>query len=343
MGLPRRRRPRGRRTDVTPVAIGVDVGGTKIAGALIGADGTATRESTIPTPHSAEGADPGAAATTSLVSELLASARADGRPIVAVGLGVPEYVTPDGSIASAEVLAWGPEDLDAMRSPVEVIVDSDVRCAARAEWVVGLGDRFDSFLFVSIGTGISHTFFLEDRLVAGHRGEAIALGEFPVDPDAALRADAPLTVESQASGRAIEQHLEACRSGGLTPASSDEVGVRAGRIVGAAIAAAVGLVDPQAVILGGGLGSSSGPYTESLIAEAERLLARRPHAPTAPPGARRSYATTRPTSWNGTARTFGVGASRSVGRAPSVATVPRCTCTTGSPRCRCRTSSPASA
>ena len=265
---------------MNPVAIGIDVGGTKIAGALVTADGTTSAETTIPTPRGAGGADPGAAATGALVQQLLASARADRQPVAAAGLGVPEYVTADGRIASAEVLAWRAGDLEAMRAGIDVVIDSDVRCAARAERAVGDGARFDSFLFVSIGTGISHTLVLGDRLVAGHRGEAIALGELPVDPDAALRADAALTVEAQASGGAIERYLAACRAVGRTPPPLAELASRAGRIAASAIAVAVGLVDPEVVILGGGLGSSPGPYSQALIAEAHELLARRPDGPT---------------------------------------------------------------
>lgn len=61
--------------------------------------------------------------------------------------------------------------------------------------------------------------------------------------------------------------------------SSDEASSRAGHIMAAAIVDAIGLVDPQVVILGGGLGSSSSVYTEALLAEADALLARRPNAP----------------------------------------------------------------
>ncbi len=270
---------------MNPVAIGIDVGGTKIAGALIGPDGSTTTACVVPTPRTGSGADPGAMATSNLVGRLLTEAEHAGLAVVGIGLGVPEYVTPDGRISSAEVLDWRPEDLDAMGAGIEVTVESDVRCGALAERVVGDGGGYASFLFVSIGTGISHTLSIGDRLLPGHRGEAIALGEFPVAADQAIRADAPLTVESQASGRAIEDHLTRQRSEqrsagpASSSASSDELAARAGRIVAAAIVAAVGLVDPEVVILGGGIGSSQGPYTESLIDEAGQRLARRPGAP----------------------------------------------------------------
>ncbi len=258
---------------MNPVAIGIDVGGTKIAGALVDADGRTSTVVTVPTPSGADGADPRGEATTSLVRSMLATAGAEGRTVTAVGIGVPEYVTPAGEIASTEVLAWHPGALDAIRSQVEVLIDSDVRCAARAERDVGGGNRFDSFLFVSIGTGVSHTLCLDGRLVTGHRGEAIALGEFPVDGALALRDDAPLTVEQQASGRAIELYS------GNSDSRLAEASSRAGRIMAAAIVSAIGLVDPEAIVLGGGLGSSSGAYTTALTTEAEVLLARRPNAP----------------------------------------------------------------
>ena len=51
----------------------------------------------------------------------------------------------------------------------------------------GLGRDHPGFLFVSIGTGISHSLVLDGRVWPGNRGEALAIGEFPVRPGLVLR------------------------------------------------------------------------------------------------------------------------------------------------------------
>lgn len=99
-----------------PIAIGIDVGGTKIAGALVETDGTVSNAAAVPSPRSVDGADPGAAATRSLIDGLMIVAAAEGRTMSAIGIGVPEYVTPAGEIASTEVLAWGADDLNVLGS-----------------------------------------------------------------------------------------------------------------------------------------------------------------------------------------------------------------------------------
>lgn len=264
---------------MSPVTIGIDVGGTKIAGALITADGTISHEHSFPTPRTPDGADPGATATTALIHDLLEQADDAGLSVAAAGLGVPEYVNRSGDITSSEVLAWRADDLTEMRSLVRLVIDSDVRCAARAELRFGHGRGVTSFVFVSIGTGISHTLVMNDQIWAGHRGEAIALGELPVHPAKALRPSAPLTVEQQAAGLAIELALSSDSSAEEAEIVAAEIGVRAGHIVGSAIVSTIELFDPELVVLGGGLGTSTGPFTEALISRADELLERRPGAP----------------------------------------------------------------
>lgn len=261
---------------MSPVTVGIDVGGTKIAGALIAADGTISHERSIPTPRTPDGADPGATATTALIRDLLQQADDAGLSVGAVGLGVPEYVNRSGEITSSEVLAWGADDLTETNSLVRLVIDSDVRCAARAELRFGHGRDVTSFVFVSIGTGISHTFVMNDQVWAGYRGEAIALGELPVHPANALRPSAPLTVEQQAAGLAIELALSSDSSAEVVAV---DIGARAGHIVGSAIVSTIELFDPELIVLGGGLGTSTGPFTEALISRAGELLERRPDAP----------------------------------------------------------------
>lgn len=253
---------------VTEVGVGVDVGGTKITGAMVTADGETLGLVRVPTPTTDQGADPRAAATVAMVDRLMSwpNDEADLR-VQGVGIGVPEYVTPDGAITSTEVLAWSDVEIRLKWAPLATTFDSDVRCGARAERDHGLGRDLAGFLFVSIGTGISHALVVDGMIWPGHRGEAIALGEFPVPAEQALRPDAPLTVEQQASGRALED------------LGDDQAHPRGGRLVAEALATVVRLVDPQAIILGGGLGSSRGPYAQALHARYRELAESRPNPP----------------------------------------------------------------
>ena len=263
------------------VAIGIDVGGTKILGALITDSGTALYEHRVTTPRGSLGADPGGRAVKDIAEHLLAVAHDADIDIVAIGMGVPEYVTPAGTISSRDVLDWGtPDTALAGLSVSRIVIDSDVRCAAWAEQQFRGGKELDSFLFVSIGTGISHTLMIDGKLWTGARGEAIALGELPINPTLALLPSAPLTVERQASGRAIEvaelalsQHL------GAGQVDTADLHDRAGRIVGDALSTAVYLFDPAAVVLAGGLGLSAGAFSDAVQHRFKHLTAGRESPP----------------------------------------------------------------
>ncbi|MCY3642512.1 MAG: ROK family protein [Acidimicrobiaceae bacterium] len=261
-------------------AVGVDVGGTKIAGAVVTADGETRDEETVATPPGDD--DRSASATLGLIDRLVLRAGTQGLDIRRAGVGVPEYVTPQGRVTSAAVLP-AMRDLPVVsESGLPILVDSDVRCAARAESRFGHGRNLASFVFVIIGTGISSTLVIGGRLWAGHRGEAIALGELGTDPALALRPGAPLTVEEQASGRAISKAADA---GGGTddPRESTRLRAaaeaRAGEIIARALYTTVQLIDPAAVVVGGGLGSSKGAFIDSLSQQYMELTRGQPQPP----------------------------------------------------------------
>ena len=258
-------------------AVGVDVGGTKIAGAVVDATGAVRNEQTVPTPHRGDGLS--ASTTLALIDRLAA---AGGPDIEQAGVGVPEYVTPDGQINSALVLPSLRSLPRISEAGLGILIDSDVRCAARAEARFGRGCTLSSFVFAIIGTGISSTLVLDGRPWAGHRGEAIALGELGVDPALALRPDAALTVEEQASGRAVGKALAAAAgSTGAENAGGHRASIeaRAAEIVAVALSNAVQLLDPAAVIVGGGLGTSGGYFFESLARNYQELTSSRPQPP----------------------------------------------------------------
>jgi glucokinase len=296
--------------------LALDVGGTKILGGLFDAGLRVTATRQRPAGGAPGAADPGLSATAAVAAELAGLAADEGDRIVAVGAGFPEYVD-RGRLTSSEVLAWRDQPaamLAALLPGATVAVESDVRCAATAEyraWRSAAEDRarstapgagadidgragdpaslgLDAMLYVSWGTGLSSTLVLEGRCLTGARGEAIALGEWEVSRAAGPAARG--TLEPFASGAGIARRYRALTRDDI--AGATEVFARAGRgdaaaasivesaliAVAQALAAAVALLDPAVVVIGGGLGMAvdclSGPLAERYRA----LTARRPNA-----------------------------------------------------------------
>ncbi len=183
-----------------------------------------------------------------------------------LGVGMPEYVSRSGLLTSSEVLDWTTQPaalLSDLYPGVPVVVESDVRCGALAEWRLGAGRSYDGLFYVSLGTGLSSTLIADGRLLAGHRGEAIALGELSVP--ASIHPSWQGNLESFASGAGL-----AARAGDLTSA---------GQALGLVLADVVALLDPPLVVLGGGLGTAATPLWEALRDTYRGQTSRRPNAP----------------------------------------------------------------
>jgi predicted NBD/HSP70 family sugar kinase len=233
---------------VTRVA-GIDVGGTKIAAGIVDlATGAVSERLQIPT-RPERGADAVLADCVELARRLDPSA---------LGVGVPELVDPAGRTRSAATVDW--RDLDLARVFGEVAptrVESDVRAAALAEARLGAGRGRSSFVYVTISTGISYAFVVDGRPWPGARGNAIVVG-------------AP-AVEDLASGAALGAAAGAARAEDVLadPGRAPLVD-EAARATGQAIAAIVNALDPELVVIGGGLGSD--PRYRARVEQAMRPL-----------------------------------------------------------------------
>ncbi|MDJ1137377.1 ROK family protein [Streptomyces iconiensis] len=250
------------------VVLALDVGGTKIAGGLVGPDGTVVHRTQRPTPLRPVPAVAEAAA------ELMEAASARGLTVRGAGAGFPEYVTADGRLTSSEVIDWDeqPASVLARTLPgVPVRIDSDVRCGARGEALWGAGAALPGFLYVSLGTGLSSALVLEGRPVPGHRGEAIAFGELgvPVSVDPTWQGN----LERYASGRGMGERRGVAGAREVTAlaaagdAEAAHVLDSAGRALATTLVWLVRLLDPAAVVLGGGLGCAPVAALHTPLAE----------------------------------------------------------------------------
>ena len=258
------------------IFLGVDIGGTKTRVAAVTDDNVVIAMGEEAT-GDIGGADPGLSRSLALARRLAGEAEAEGRTITAVGVGVPEYVDPDGVLRSRLVVAWDRQPADLFAEIAPVAVESDVRCGAIAEAEAGAGVGVASMLYVTVGTGISSALVIDGRVWPGHRGEAIALGELPID--GSLDPGAATTVEDFASGAAVAlryhhltgEHVNGAREVIARSSRHDALAQviidTSARAVGAAIAGAVGILDPEVVVIGGGFGTSGGQW-EAVVREA---------------------------------------------------------------------------
>jgi glucokinase len=228
--------------------IGVDVGATKLAAARVDVDtGAILAAQRLPT-------GPGRGAEAVLADCVALARVVAGRDKVAgVGIAVCEIVDPGGRVRSAETLDWRGADLSAAFAAIAPArVDSDVRAAAIAEAAFGAGRTEPDFLYVSVGSGISHCLMCGGVPRAGVRGAAIGTG-------------APL-VERWSSGLALARLSgHASAQDALADPAAEPVVANGARRLGLALAALVNALDPGAVIIGGGLGLHGG-YRERVVA-----------------------------------------------------------------------------
>jgi predicted NBD/HSP70 family sugar kinase len=150
-------------------------------------------------------------------------------------------------------------------------IENDVDAAAVAEQVHGHGRDFSTFAFVSVGTGIGMGLVLEGKLHRGAHGAAGEIAFLPLDGESLEVGDARRrgALESAASAAAVVRaarqsgsRLRSARSVFAAAAAGDEQARKAvageAEIVARALGAVVAVVDPELIVLGGGIGRAPG-------------------------------------------------------------------------------------
>ena len=268
-------------TGAGPQAVGIDVGGTKIAAGVVAEDGTVLDRTRVPTPPDDEAAT--LAALLAVVDEL----RAGNPEVEAIGLGAAGLVEWPGGHAR-----WAPHNtyrrlelrrLLHERTGLPTTVDNDANAAAWAEARFGAGAGGGDLVLVTVGTGIGGGLVLGGRLYHGEHGFAGELGHLIVDPDGDLCACGNHgCLEAMASGSTLG------RLGGEAAAVTGEVVFgaategdkaalalfeRIGHWLGVGIASLVTIFDPDLVVVGGGVAATG----ELLLAPARASFERYVH------------------------------------------------------------------
>ena len=164
-------------------AIGIDIGGTKIAGALVAADGSIIRDSRVPTPAH----DPNAIAeaVVGLVNEL-----AEGVQVEGVGVAAAGFIDADrAKIVYAPNLSWRNEPFkEKLQAKIStpVFIDNDANAAGWAEFRFGAGRGYKHMVMLTIGTGVGGAVVVDSQLLRGGFGLAAELGHMSLIPGGRL-------------------------------------------------------------------------------------------------------------------------------------------------------------
>ena len=294
-----------RLTYVTDLRGGIDLGGTKIQAAIVGPGGKVMGEARHPTPTEGVPADV-ARAMEEALHEAADTAGAKVEDLTGVGVGSPGDVDEKTGVVSGarNLPGWGGSfplgEALGKALETEVRVGNDVQVAVEGEYRLGAGRPYGSLLGVWWGTGVGGGIVLDGRPWLG-RGAAGEIGHVVVKHGgatcpcgrkgcmeayagrAAMEAEARRHHEGGTKTdlfKLMHKHERARLTSGIWERALDhgdhlatKLIERAIEALGTGIASAVNLLDPEAVILGGGLGDRLGDrYMNALAAEMGKHL-----------------------------------------------------------------------
>ncbi|MEV8565394.1 ROK family protein [Streptomyces sp. NPDC051322] len=255
--------------------IGLDLGGTKIAAALVGTDGSVLARYSRPTPSSA-GAD-------AVLDALCAAARAVDRGATAIGVAAAGVVDArSGTVTSAtdSIRGWAGTALGpglADRTGLPVACDNDVRATAGPE-LAAIGGDSASLLFAAIGTGVGGALACDGRMLHGAAGIAGHLGHLP-SPEAAgldctcggaghLEAIASgpgiTRLYRRLGGRPVDRLQTVAERAGEGDRNADHAIATGARAAGRALGGLANALGPDRVVIGGGVPQIGPRYWEAL-------------------------------------------------------------------------------
>ena len=250
-------------------AIGVDLGGTKIEAIVLDADGAPRWRRRVPTPAGDYGA------TVDAVASLVRRAEAEtGASGCSVGIGTPGTTTATGLIKNANSVCLNGQPLAhdlAMALSRPVRLANDANCLALSEASDGAGAGAAVVFAVILGTGVGGGIVVDGRVLIGANGLAGEWGHNPLpwrhpvdDPELACYCGRRGCIETLLSGPALTSDHQRHHGQALTPdqlaafaAAGDHAAERSlaryeSRLA-RALAQVVNLLDPDVIVLGGGV------------------------------------------------------------------------------------------
>ncbi len=280
------------------LVVGVDMGGTKVYGAVADLSGKIYREIKI-SQHTTNGEE-SYQLLHRMCEQLLETARETNLNLLGIGVGVPGTVSiEDSSVMFASALDWINFPLKqrlVQDFQMPVIVDNDVNLSALGELWFGGHGAVENLVLITVGTGIGAGVILNGALHRGSHQAAGEIGFLPPDPAAFDRTYTGFgALEILASGTGMveraraylerqasaDQHQQPtaediCSAARRGEAWAAEVVKESVNYLTMAVAALAVCVDPQVVVLGGGVSLSADLLVEPIQ---RRLEGRLPAVP----------------------------------------------------------------
>lgn len=272
------------------LAIGIDIGGTKVAGGLVDERGTVIARARRDTPHRSTKAAVVEDLLVSVVDELQdAAERDDLGEVSAIGIGAAGFVGADRStVVFAPHLSWRNEPLREnlrARCAFPVFVDNDANTACWAEWRFGAVAGESHVIMVNLGTGIGGAILVDGVMQRGRYGIAGEFGHMQVVPggircecgnrgcweqyssgNALVREARGLAMANSPMATDLLAHVggdpasltgpmitEAARAGDAT---ATELLAEIGHWLGVGIANLAAALDPEVFVIGGGVSAA---------------------------------------------------------------------------------------
>ena len=294
------------------LAIGVDVGGTKVAAGVVDEDGRIIAKLKRSTPAASPARTEQAIADA--VTELLAGHQVPPHRVTAIGIGAAGFVdSARATILFAPNLAWRDEPLKQRveeRLGREVVVENDANASAWAEARFGAARGYRDVMLVALGTGIGAAILVGGELYRGRWGMAGEPGHIRVVPDGRLcgcgnrgcweqycSGNALVAEAREFARRTPEGAIRLLQLGGGAPegisgpvitqaaTEGDPAALRCFQIVGGwlgqGLADLAAILDPACFVIGGGVSEAGDLLLDPARAAFERALTGRGYRPLA--------------------------------------------------------------
>ena len=277
-----------------PFVFGVDIGGTAVKLGFFKSDGSLVEKSSIPTRTE----NSGSVIIPDIIAEMdrmLADNGITWDAVEGVGMGIPGPVTEDGIVLRCINLGWGvfsiPDRVKSLKPEINCVrVGNDVNAATLGEMRHGAGRGRKNVFMATLGTGVGGGVIINGKMIFGRSGAAGEIGHVCVDPEETDRcrcghcgcleqycsatgllrktkkrlAEDPdeQTVLRDIPDLTAKDICDAARDG--DPVADDMLS-RLGKRLGIALSAVAGTVDPDVILIGGGLSEAGAVLLDKII------------------------------------------------------------------------------
>ena len=275
--------------------VGVDIGGTNVKIALVDKKGEISHPKTVPT-RAEMGYEYTIGNITQCIKDLMTEANITTNDIEGIGFGFPGQIDCDNGVVRIlpNIPGWIDVPIAEIMQKefnVPVKVDNDVRCAALAELNYGAGAGCKNLVCITVGTGIGSGLIINGKLVRGASNAAGEIGHIKLQMHDGLICGCGDTgcFEAYASGPAIVAMAKDYVRGGksakfreiagstaaITPAIvcqaaleadvvTKRIFTRMGEYLGIGLASVVNLLNPEKIVVGGGVADAGDLLLEPL-------------------------------------------------------------------------------